>query len=516
MAPPTRSRRPLLALLPATAAVALVFVAPALLVGCRQEEPPAAVPSRPLRIATYSAPLSLDPHFYNEIATFSFLGNIFEALVRFDSQLSVEPALATSWENPNDLTWRFRLRPGVRFHDGRPLTADDVVASLERARTLPKSGVGNFLVGVEAVRKVDAATIEITTLRPTPVLLNKLCFISVVPADAPPEIVRPVGTGPYRLAEVDPGKRLVLEASSGWWGGVPAEPVVEFVVVTDAGERVARLVRGEVDLANEIDPDAIPQIEACEECRVAATEGLVVEYLQMRVDVAPFSDLRVRRAVHLALDREAIVAEQLSGQGAAVSQLVGRQVFGHDPEILAPRRDLAAARRLLAEAGLPDGFDSELDMRQGRRAETIVRQLGEAGIRLRPNGRPWAEVYERLQKREIVFYLGGVVAVSADASDVFDSKIHSRDMAAGYGDTNSNRYANPEVDALIESSATTMDMKQRREMLQSVMRAVMDDLPIIPLFVPFELYGVRRDLVWEPRRDGMLRLAEMSRGGVAR
>lgn len=503
MAPTTRPRRPLLALLPAIAAAAVAA-------GCRAAPPPA--PPAPLRIATYSAPLSLDPHLYNEVATLSFLPNVYEALVAFDRELRVEPALATSWETPDDLTWRFRLRPGVRFHDGRLLTADDVVASLERARSHPRSGLGTFLVGVDAIRKLDEGTVEIVTGRPAPVLLNKLCFILVVPRDAPEEVVQPIGTGPYRLTAVEPG-RLALQASEGWWGGPLPEQEVELLVVPDARERVARLLRGEVDLANEIDPDLLPELAACAECRVAATEGLVVEYLQMRVDRPPFSDLRVRRAVHLALDRQAIVDEQLRGQGAAVAQLVGREVFGHVPDLLPPPRDVAASRRLLAEAGLPEGFASDLEMRQGRRADAVVRQLADVGIRLRPVERPWAEMYERLQSGEVPVYLGGVVAVSADASDVFDSKMHSRDPQAGYGDTNTNFYANPAVDRLIESSATTMDMMQRREMLQSVMRTVMEDLPIIPLFVPFEIYGVRHDLQWQPRRDGMLRLREMRRTG---
>jgi ABC-type transport system substrate-binding protein len=378
-------------------------------------------------------------------------------------------------------------------------------------RRHPRSALGHFLVGVDTVRKVDEATVEITTLRPSPVLLNKLCFILVMPRGAPDEVREPVGTGPYRLAAVEPGRRLELRAFAGYWGGVAREPAVEFLVIPDAAERVARLVAGEVDLANELDAEAVTTVEACAGCRMAATEGLVVEYLQMHVDVPPFSDLRVRRAVHLALDREAIVREQLGGQGAAVGQLVGRQVFGHAPELLPPRRDPAAARALLAEAGLAGGFDSELEMREGRRAGEIVRQLAEVGIRLRPVERPWPQMYARLQRREVPIYLGGVVAVSADASDVFDSKIHSRSPAAGYGDTNYNHYANPRVDALIESSATTMDMLQRRQLLQSVMRGVMADLPIIPIFVPYELYGVRRELRWEPRRDGMLRLFDMRR-----
>jgi peptide/nickel transport system substrate-binding protein len=475
--------------------------------GCRHH---GAAPSRrPLRIATYSGPLSLDPHEKNEAATFSLLSNVYDTLVAFDAQLRVKPALAASWENPNDLTWRFRIRPGVHFHDGRLLTADDVVASLERVRHHPRSGAANYLVTVDKVRKLDDATVEITTLRPSPVLLNKLTFVFIVPRDAPEEIRQPIGTGPYRLlSATDKAVRFAAYGQS--WHGAAPEPDVEFLVVPDALQRVEMLERGEVDVVQEVEPDLAARVEKAAGCRLLASEGLSVEYLHVRVDAPPFSDLRVRQALMVALDRDALVRDHLRGHGLPIAQMVGRQVFGYAPDLQPPRRDVARARQLLAAAGVQPGFAIDLEFRAGRGANEVARQLADVGLLVRPVPRPWGEMYKRLQEGKVLFYLGAYLAGSADASDVFDSKVHSRG-AMGYGDTNYNGFSDPVLDRMIDDSATTMDMLQRRAQLQAVMRRLMESLPLVPLYSPYPLYGVRDDVQWEPRRDSQMRAVEISR-----
>jgi peptide/nickel transport system substrate-binding protein len=499
VAPPSRPTLPLLALL----------LAPLAFGGCHREAQ-APSSSRPLRIATYSAPLSLDPHLKNEVLTFSILQNVYDPLVAFDDQLRVQPALATSWENPNDLTWRFHLRPGVRFHDGRLLTADDVVATLERVRKHPRSQVANYLVSVDTVRKVSPDTVEIVTRRPSPVFLNKLTFIDVVPRDAPEEITQPVGTGPYRFVSMD-GDHLVLRAFDGAWSGKPDQPDVELQFVPDPAERVARLTRGDVDLVQEVKPELAAAVQKAPHCRLLSSESMLVEYLSLRVDTKPFSDPRVRHAVDVAIDRAALVQRYHRGYALPMGQLVSRQAFGYVPELQPRQRDLETARRLLAEAGFPRGLDVDLEFREGRSADVLAAQLGEAGIRVRTVARPWSEMFRRLQEGKVVFYLGGVQTGSADASDVFDSKVHSHDPANGYGDNNWNGFADRDLDRLIEGSATTMDMMQRRTQLEEVMRRVMEDLPLIPLDNPYTLFGVRDDLQWSPRRDGMVRALDIRR-----
>src|ERR1700724_1563338 len=323
--------------------------------GCTR---PAPAPARPLRIALHSDPLTLDPHLRNEALTYSVMRNLYEGLTAFDAEMRIGPALAASWENPNDLTWVFHLRPGVRFHDGRELTADDVVWSIERARTLPASGFGSYVVAVDQVRARDRHTVELTTRRPYAILLNKLAFVLIVPAGSPPEIRQPVGTGPYRLVSYQPGVRLALRSFDGYWGGASA-------------------------LIQEPGAENFQRLRATPRCRVLEQESLTVVFLLLKTQRPPLSDVRVRRAIHLALDRPALVAAVLRAEGHPVGQMVGRSVFGYAPDIAPPPRDLAAARRLLAQAGYRGGIDLDLEFRPGRQATEIRRPLAEAGIRLR-------------------------------------------------------------------------------------------------------------------------------------
>ena len=476
--------------------------------GCARPAPP---PARPLRIAMHSDPLVLDPHLRNEALTYSVLRNLYEGLTAFDAEMRIGPALAASWENPNDLTRVFHLRPGVRFHDGRELTAADVVFSLERARTLPASGFGSYVVAVDKVRALDRHTVELTTRRPYAILLNKLAFVMIVPAGSPSEIRQPVGTGPYRLASYQPGVRLALRSFDGYWGGASAVSQVEILPISSQRERVERLMAGDVDLIHEPGAENLERLRAAPGCRVLKQESLLVVYLLLKTERPPLSDLRVRRAIHLALDRPALVAAVLRGEGHPVGQMVGRSVFGYAPDIAPPPRDLAAARRLLAAAGFPGGVDLDLELRTGREAAEVRRQLAEAGVRLRLVERPWAELYPRLLAHRVELYLGAILAPSADASDLFDAMAHSRDAARGYGDANFGDYHNAALDTLIEESGSTLDMLTRRAQLERAMHLLMQDLALIPLYVPWNLFGVRDGVAWQPRRDGYILAREIRR-----
>jgi peptide/nickel transport system substrate-binding protein len=465
----------------------------------------------PLRIALHGDPSSLDPHLQSEVVAQSVLGNVYDGLVALDLNMSPIPALAERWENPDDLTWRFHLRAGVVFHDGRALTAGDVVASIERMRGHPRSQGAGYLVAVESAVATGAATVEVRTAQPYPILLNKLAYVAIVPASAPEQIVRPIGTGPYRFVDYEPGGHLRLEGFAEHWRGPPAEPKVEFFFLADPEERLRRLLAGELDLINQLPARNVGELEIQPGFRVAARSSLGVDYLQMSLTTPPFDDPRVRRALDLALDRRQLVEEDLRGQGQPVGQMISPDVFGYDPALLPPERDLETARRLLAEAGHAEGLELTLEYRAGREIAPLVRQLGEAGVKITAVPRPWSEMYPRLNTGVVGFYLGGWVATSADASDLLDHKVHSPDRARGYGRANSNRYRNPEVDARIEQLAAAATMEQRRVLLQQALGRLNQDRAFLPLYTPYELYGLRAGLRWQPRQDARVYAAEMSR-----
>ncbi len=457
-------------------------------------------PVVPLRVAIHSSPQSWDPHLQNEILTSAVLANVYDALTEFDRESRIGPALASEWRNPDERTWVFRLRPGIRFHDGRALSAEDVVFSLDRARNLPGTGLASYLVEVESVRAVGPDTVEIRTRRPFAALLAKLTQISIVPRDAPERITQPVGTGSYRLGRAGLQSIDLLPVPGGWRKERELLPLT-FVVEGRPRRRLERLVAGEVEIAADLAEEAVEVLRRSECCREMAVPGSTVEYLRLSPTFPPFRDRRVRQAIDLALDRHAWVATAHRGLGQPVGQLVVPGVFGFAPDLRATQRDVPLARRLLAEAGYPDGFDVVLEFRQGRRGRVLAAQLAEVGLRVEPRESSWIELHPRVRRGEVGFYLGGVVAATAEASDVLDGFVHTRDEARGYGVTNHSLYSNPKADALIEAAASSLDMVRRRELLQEAMRVVMSDLNFLPVAGLYEVYGVRKGLDFSPRLD---------------
>ena len=470
-------------------------------------------PPAPLHVALSSAPITLDPHLHDEVTTYSVLGNLYEGLVGFDTEMAVQPVLAQRWESPDDLTWRFRLHPNVTFHDGRPLTAADVAFSLDRARRHPRSRSASYLTAIREVTVVDPLTLDLRTTRPFPLLLNKLAFIAIVPHGAPDEIREPIGTGPYRFVARHGDDRLDLAAFPRYWGEPAPISQVRLSFVVDNAERIRGLLGGELDLAVDLVMADLAPIEPTPGRRVAARPALGVSQLWVRVDRPPLADLRLRRALELALDRDALVRDSLGGRGTVATQLVSRSVFGFAPDLAAPAHDLAAAQRLVREAGFPNGVDLELDHQPTVREQVAVlrAQLAAAGIRVQTVEAPWEKLYARIVAGEARLFFAGWVCTSGDASDLFEGVLHTRDEVGGFGANNYLGYANLRLDRLVEESGATLDMRQRRRLLQEAMGLAMDDLPLVPLWNRHVLYGLRADVEWSPRADGRIYAREIRR-----
>jgi peptide/nickel transport system substrate-binding protein len=453
---------------------------------------PPVSPARPLRIALLSDWFTLDPHGGElGLQTINVLRNVYDALTAFDAGNRVAPALAESWENRDELTWIFHLRRGVSFHDGQELTARDVLWSFDRARRAPASRIGTYLIAIDKVLALDAHTVEITTRRPYPILLNKIAFVLIVPAGSPPVISQPVGTGPYRLVFHEPGKRVALRAFDRYWGGAATVQSVEFLVIPDRDARVEGLLDGDLDIVEEAGAADLGRIRTARGCRIVSQTSLGVAYLELRSDRQPLDDPRLRRALSLALDRGAL-AQALGGEAEPIGQMVTRNVFGFAPGIPPPAADPAGARALLAAAGHAGGLDLALQIHQVPRAElaAMVRQLLSAGIRVHPGA----------AAPEADLRFNSWISPSGDASDFFDVVAHSPTQN-GYGAGSFFHHQDPALDALIENSEATLDMLTRRIKLEHAMRVAMSDFVFIPLYSTPVLYGTRDDVDWRPRSD---------------
>lgn len=484
--------------------LAVVLLA-AMVAACGGEAPP-----RTLLVAMEQDVRMLDPHRHDDSVTHSILANVFEPLVTFDPQMRVVPALAEGWSNPNDLTWRFRLRPRVRFHDGQPFTSRDAKFSLERARRLRSAPNLETLVRIDAV---DDATLELGTSVPEPVLLNKLAGVGIVPAGTPEKVTVPIGTAAYRFVSWEPGRVLHLVANDRYWGGAPSFPEARFRVLADASDRAEALARGELHLARELTRRDLDG--AGEGVRFVSHPGLVVVLLGARFDLpGPLRPRNVRRAIYLAIDPEELV--ELSGvEATPVDQVVPPSIFGYLPDGGEPRPDRARARELLRRAGLGDGFDVTLEMAEAFApsvGRVLAGQLARVGIRTTVVGREWSLLSSRLERGESPFFSIGW-SCNGDASHLFDALLHTR-QGRSWGVSNFGGYANPRLDEAIERAGSILSPPRRLEALHEAMRIVLDDLPLIPLFNRRRTYGVDVRLRFEPRLNGQVILRELSWGGA--
>jgi len=478
-------------------------------------------PAATLRIASANDPQSLDPHALALLYHSRVVTQIYESLVNRDRDFRLEPSLALSWQAVDARTWRFRLRPGVRFHDGAPFTADDAVFSIERA--LAKNSQRAFqLRGVTAVRKVDDHTIDVALAAPDVVLPEKLIFIGMMSKAwaAKHDVLKPQdynakqetwavrhanGTGPYKLQSYESDHRVVLVAHPEWWGKRGNVDEAVFLVIGSDATRLAALASGQVDFV--IDPpfQDVGRLKKDPRFRITETADIGTQYLgfdQARAELPgsdakgrnPFRDLRVRQAVAHAIDTDAIVAKVLRGQGTPTGSFVSKLVDGYDPAL--DRKlayDPAKARALLKDAGWADGFSVGMDCVsitwRAAACQAIAGMLAQVGIKVSLATAPAAQFFPKLtQAQSSLFEFGWTP--TTDAWTMLNSTVRSFD-AAGTGTFNAGRYVNPKLDATIDAIRIAPSIEARRALVRDALAILHADLPLVPLY--------RRTLAWAMR-----------------
>lgn len=484
-----------------------------------------------LTIALPHEVTTLDPHATFTLPNLAVLLNVYETLVSSDSEMRLAPCLAQRWENPDLTTWVFHLRPNVRFHGGKVLDSGDVVYSFDRLLRRRDLKMSGYLLYIESVEAVGPLAVRIRTTRPLSVLLNKISYVAIVPRGS--EDARLAagedGTGPYRLVRFRPDA-IELARNDRYWGARPfaREVTIRLGVAPDKARRL--IENGGANLVQCNSRALLPPAGRPDRYRVVRQPDVFVRHLQydLQRDSTPgvpgghnpFRDIRVRRAINLAVDRNELVAA-LPSPASPASQLVPPFIFGFDPAIALPQPDLAQAARLLSEAGYPQGFDVRLDVRRHWEpaARNVARQL--ARVKIRADVRVYSdrEFSEMDERGASSFSLEAFGCTTGDMSDILDNVLHSSDASHHFGLYNSAGYTSPEVDRLIEESAGIADPVARRSLLQKIDNLVMDDLVLIPLYLDEDVFAVDRTLSWHPRNDAMVLAADIApaaRAAVAR
>jgi peptide/nickel transport system substrate-binding protein len=468
---------------------------------------------------------SLDPMFTEARFSDNIMLTMFETLVTRDSQMRYQPRLAESWKIVSPTVWQFRLRRGVRFHEGEPFTAQAVKYTIDRLYD-PAIKAPSFLKGfvkLDRVDVVDSYTVNIVTKEPAPLMLEWLVYFymmapkyysALTPAQA---ALRPVGTGPYVFKEWAHDDHLTVTANPNYWGAKPKIPAITFRPVPEAGTRIADLLSGAADIIVNVSPDQVSRINGSAIAAVKTVEGGRDIFIGMRTDRPMFKDPRVRQAMNYAVDVDAILKALLSGRGHRMATLVNAYAA---PAVKPYPYDPTKAKALLAEAGwkmdngvlTKDGqpFAVTLDTPVGRYirdkelAEATASYLQQAGVRVKVNPLAWP-VYAKKMFEDVSpadMYLLGLGS-SFDGQD----EIRYLDKDFGYNPTFWN---NADFEKLYHDLNLTVDPRQRTQILYRLQEIAHDDAPIIFLYKQIDNYGVSKRLNWTPRKDELIILEDAS------
>ncbi|HYN41710.1 MAG TPA: ABC transporter substrate-binding protein [Thermoanaerobaculia bacterium] len=486
-------------------------------VSCRR------APTGDLRVGLASSISQLDPHLENTIASIELLANVYEPLVALDSGMTVRPCLASSWSNPDAVTWVFRLRPSVFFHDGTPLTVEDVVYSLSRPRGDERLKVASYLATVSEVTASGPDTVVIRTRWPNALLLNNLSFVPIVPRGSTTGTLesRPNGTGPWRVDSWKPGKSLKLRWNPGYWGPKPDFERVSMDLAISEADARASLGTSRWDVLR-LSSQAVQKLaKQGKAYAVVSYPNIFLRHLAFDVSrdetpscpgiPNPFRKHEVREAISLALDRMAI-ARRADPDAIPASQLVPPAVFGFDPKAPPLGRDVERARRLLAEAGLGNGFDVVLHRSgYGAAAEEVKEQLARIGIRVIVSQLRSEDFFAALNRKELSFWIVADGCMTGDALEMLFNSFRSPDPASGAGVDNYGDYRNPDLDQAVAEALGQLDAASRLPALQRGLGIALADVAWVPLYFSREDLIVRRSLTFRPRADGLLRFADVRR-----
>ncbi len=499
--------------------------------------------SQTLRYANQGDLKSLDPYTLRETTTIAHHGHVYEGLVARDKDLKIIPALAESWETPEPTRWRFHLRKGVKFHNGDPFTADDVIFSADRVR----ANGSNFTSVIPADAKfvkVDDYTVDVVLGSPNPILISqwdgwyimdkKWCEENNAVAPTPASATTPSyaslhenGTGPFIIESHQPGVKTVFKANPNWWR--KPEHNLKEIVFTPIGSdatRVAALLSGEVDVIEPVPIQDIQRVNNSGTATVMTGPELRTIFLgmdQTRDELLysnvkgknPFKDVRVREAFYKAIDVDLIKNRVMRGLSTPSALMIAPPLFALSKDFTRPKFDPDVAKKLLTEAGYPDGFEVTMDCPNDRYVndaaicQAVVGMLARIGVKVDLLAQPKQQYFAKVLKPggyQTSFYLLGWTPASLDSHNVLHDILGCRDDAKDptRGEANLGGYCNKKVDALTDKILVEPDTAKRDQMIKQAFQIVIDDYGYIPLHQQALAWGVSNKVKLTQRPDNQV------------
>ncbi len=495
--------------------------------------------AQPLRAQTLTmaveAPFGLDPHFLFAGPNMAAARHVYDSLINRDTESRFVPGIVESWSMVDPRIWELRLRRGVTFHDGGAFTAEDVAFSIARVPNVP-GNPGPYTSNLRTIARVevvDSHTVRLHTDQPNPTLPGQLTNIFVVSKRVAEAATTAdfnagraaIGTGPFRLDQARGQEGMTVLRNEAYWGEAPAWQRVEIRVIGNDAARLAALLSGDVGIIESVPPADVERLQRDARLSVFRRNSDRIMYLLPNVrldqfplltDAAgqplprnPLRDPRVRQALSIAIDRQALVARALDGQGVPTVQMVPEQFGGFDPAIRVPPADPGRARALLAEAGHPNGFGLTLGcsnnryVNDARVCQAAGQMLTRAGFQVRVETQPWNVFSPRTQanRNDLPLMLYGLsLSSSRDASYILSTAVHTRIPAQAFGQGNRGGFSDARLDGLIRGVIGRAD-DGREAALREVARESLEQLPFIPLYNQVVVVAARRGIEYTPRMD---------------
>ena len=501
-----------------------------------------------LTIGLASEPTAADPHYHKVTTNDSFSAHIFESLINRNAKMELIPGLAESWKPVDDSTWELKLRKGVKFSNGEPFTSKDVLFTICRVLNNETNVSRSYMEPMQNfsdVQTPDDYTVIIKSERPIPTMPNELAralpiiWSGIAKFDklkfAPkegcgvtsswPTVAEfntgklSIGTGPYKLKSYVKGTGIELERNDAYWGTKPHCKTGKMVPVPNAGPRLTGLMSGDYDVIESPAARDLPRIKENNKLDFVATPSTRLIFFQPDSGRAqspfvkaadgknPLQDLRVRQAISMAIDRKAIVTRLMDGMATVANQYMPTGMFGSLDKPAEIKFDPEAAKKLLADAGYPNGFELTLTttndryINDGQIAQAVAQYLTRIGIKTTVDAQAAAIYFPKRAKREFSFAIGGWPSENGEASGLFQYWVASTDKDQGLGTSNYGGFSNAEFDKVFVPAMAMMDGAKRKAEYQKATQVALNNVPLIPLHFESSIWAFKKGLSYEGRRD---------------